>query len=489
MLHLTSEPDFDFNFSLEGESFLIKKTKTKLTSHAGLAAFAAFLKKMKIVEHLVETCPVQRTSHNATPVKDIIIGFLLSVLTGGTRFRDIVTIQNDAVLGELFGVERRIPGDDTVRRFFSQFSHEELRKWISGGFFWLYQELNIPYILDWDSTVITRFGDQEDAEIGYNPTKPGRKSHHPLVASIAGSRFCLPLFQRAGNTSSSNNWIEAMEYLLSELSFEHKPFINRGDIGFGTEKIMSWHEESNSRPNYLFKLRKTKRVHELIAKIGDEIWNGANTVKAMRVIDTEVQLNGWSRPRRVVVGRRLISELTPEESGNLFGECHYEYHVYITNLTPTQLEFWQVVDLYNQRADCENIFDELKNEWGLGGYCSSKGEVTELAAQFNILAYDLWNLYTRFFTGRKYKEGKRSRREYMNLIAKWTKSARQNVLQMSIPDRLLEPLRNGYVLLMKWLNRTAPQLRLIELVSEAVPENLLLYWKNQRPILQPNCGI
>lgn len=489
MNHLTSESEFDFNFSVDGETVHITKTKTRLTSHAGLAAFASFLKKMKIIDHLVETCPIQRTSPNATPVKDIVVGFILCVLTGGNRFRDIISIQNDSVLAELFGIQRRIPGDDTIRRFFSQFTHDELRKWISSGFHWLYQELNIPYILDWDSTVITRFGDQEEAKVGYNPVKPGRKSHHPLVASISGSRFCLPLFQRPGNVNSSSEWIEAMEFLLKELTFRSKPFINRGDIGFGTDKIMSWHEESNNRPNYLFKLRKTKKVHELINKISDDIWNGSHSIGAMQVVDTEVKLTGWKRTRRVVVGRRLISEESPEESGTFFGVCHYEYHVYITNLTPTQLEFWQVVDLYNQRADCENIFDELKHEWGLGGYCSKHSEVTELAAQFNILTYDLWNLFTRFFTGRKHKEGKRSRREFMNLVAKWTKTARQNVLQMSVPDRLLDSLRKGYLLLMNWLNRTAPQLRLIELAKQQIPEGLLRFWTPSGKNLIPYCGI
>ena len=77
----------------------------------------------------------------------------------------------------------------------------------------------------------------------------------------------------------------------------------------------------------------------------------------------------------------------------------------------------------------------------------------------------------------------------MNLVAKWTKTARQNILQMSVPDRLVDSLRKGYLLLMDWLNRTAPQLRLIELVYEKMPENLLRYWQNQRKILLPNCGI
>jgi len=36
------------------------------------------------------------------------------------------------------------------------------------------------YTLDLDSSVLTRYGDQEGAERGYNPAKPGRNAHHPL---------------------------------------------------------------------------------------------------------------------------------------------------------------------------------------------------------------------------------------------------------------------------------------------------------------------
>lgn len=41
------------------------------------------------------------------------------------------------------------------------------------------------FILDWDSTVLVRYGDQEGAVLGYNPEKRGRKSHHPLLAEVA----------------------------------------------------------------------------------------------------------------------------------------------------------------------------------------------------------------------------------------------------------------------------------------------------------------
>lgn len=45
-------------------------------------------------------------------------------------------------------------------------------------------------ILDWDSTVQSKYGNQQGAEIGYNPRKPGRRSFHPLLAVAAGTRMC-----------------------------------------------------------------------------------------------------------------------------------------------------------------------------------------------------------------------------------------------------------------------------------------------------------
>ena len=44
-------------------------------------------------------------------------------------------------------------------------------------------------MVDFDSTVITRYGNQEGSAKGYNPTKKGRKSHHPLMAFVSQTRM------------------------------------------------------------------------------------------------------------------------------------------------------------------------------------------------------------------------------------------------------------------------------------------------------------
>ena len=43
----------------------------------------------------------------------------------------------------------------------------------------------------------------------------------------------------------------------------------------------------------------------------------------------------------------------------------YEYAVLVTN---TLYDLQAIAQLYRDRADCENGFDELKNQWGAGRF-------------------------------------------------------------------------------------------------------------------------
>ncbi len=69
---------------------------------------------------------------------------------------------------------KRVASDDTIRRFFKSVDIEKARSWIASAATPIRSALPKDFILDWDSTVITRYGHQEDAVVGYNPTKRGR---------------------------------------------------------------------------------------------------------------------------------------------------------------------------------------------------------------------------------------------------------------------------------------------------------------------------
>ena len=55
--------------------------------------------------------------------------------------------------------------------------------------------------LNFDSSVLTRYGDQDGARKGYNPKKKGRSSHHPLLAFLSNG-YIVNFWNRSGDTGS-----------------------------------------------------------------------------------------------------------------------------------------------------------------------------------------------------------------------------------------------------------------------------------------------
>lgn len=460
MIHPESEAQ-EFTFDTFGGRINVSRSDRTLTPLGGLTAFASFVSELGVIDKLVDTCPVKRSSPNATPIRDLIVGFILTCIQEGKRFRDIRFIQNDKVLAKVFGVERRIPSNDSITRFFARFDKISCKQWLHQAQQIIYDSLTDFYILDWDSTVTTRYGSQEDVSIGYNPTKRGRGSHHPLICFIAGSRLCLGMEFRPGDQYSSKGWIETMEDIFEHLPSARLPFLNRADIAFCGEEFLKWHESpDHQRPFYLFKLRKTSRIKEVLNRVAESQWEGSGSIGALQVYDTTIGLKGWDRERRVVLGRRLISKMSPQESGTLFGTSEFHYYAWVTNLSKGQYNAWQIADLYNGRADCENIYDELKNHWGLSGFCSDKAIVTEMAARFTLLSYNLWSLFVRFFNLDTHEEAKNSRREFLLLPAQYAESGRSRYVQLSTSDVLWKRIKTGYERLQIWLSQIASQLKI-----------------------------
>jgi hypothetical protein len=100
------------------------------------------------------------------------------------------------------------------------------------------------YTLDVDSSVLTRNGDQERAILGYNPKKPFKISHHPLMAFVAH------LWLRIGNTYSANNMFSFLEDTLHKLQVK-KIGLLIGNSGFYSEKIFNHLEERETPISYI----------------------------------------------------------------------------------------------------------------------------------------------------------------------------------------------------------------------------------------------
>jgi hypothetical protein len=72
------------------------------------------------------------------------------------------------------------------------------------------------------------------------------------------------------------------------------------------------------------------------------------------------------------------------DRGEFSDRNKHEFAVYITNL-PERYNPWQIQQLYRERAETENVFDELKNQWGFSGFCAQSRATTELAARLLLM--------------------------------------------------------------------------------------------------------
>ena len=157
----------------------------------------------------------------------------------------------------------------------------------------------------------------------------------------------------------------------------------------------------------------------------------------------------WSRQRRVIVLRRRIlderllaekkrlADTTPQQQLALgFVEMVkdgplYEYAVLVTSLPDEILALGQH---YRDRADAENDFDELKNQWGWSGFTTHDLKRCQIMARIIALVYNWWSLFTRLAIPEKHERKPTARGE--KLIRRGSRFAAWAAAQIAARTKL-----------------------------------------------------
>lgn len=66
-------------------------------------------------------------------------------------------------------------------------------------------------IFDLDSTVVTVFGRQDGAQVGYNPRYRGKRSYNPLLCFEANSSYLWDTELRPGNAGTWDSSVELLD--------------------------------------------------------------------------------------------------------------------------------------------------------------------------------------------------------------------------------------------------------------------------------------
>ncbi|MDR0305095.1 MAG: transposase [Chitinispirillales bacterium] len=158
--------------------------------------------------------------------------FIASIWCGVNRYSHLDISRFDTTLQKFFGWQR-MPEHKAFQRYFAKFSFYGAFEKVFGELYrWFLSGLSFNnFTLDIDSSVISRYGDQEASCNRYNSRKPGRKSHHPLIAFVADVDMVANFWLRPGDSHSNNNFQAFLEETLSHFS-NKKIGLLRLDSGF-----------------------------------------------------------------------------------------------------------------------------------------------------------------------------------------------------------------------------------------------------------------
>lgn len=450
--------------------------------NAQLVFFAEFLAATGLYEHWVDSCPLTYASPNAPTKRDVLGTWLLAILAGHNRYAHITGLRGDKVSAQVLGMNKVI-SEDSLRRALERLSAEQSQTWLVPQLLGsVRMALRTPWILDIDTTIKPLYGNQEGAQIGYNPHKPGRPSHALHTYWVGNLRLVLDVVVSPGKSQSSAQARPGLEAVLDQLSTDEMPALVRGDCGFGNEPFIA--ELERRKLKYLFKLRQTKGVKSLLTRqFRRDDWSQPGPAdQGWSAVEDTLKLTGWDAARRVVILRRQMKadialsrkvDATTDADGGLLGESGeqiellmpdpdvkaWEYAVLVTN---SEYRLEAIAQLYRDRADAENGFDELKNQWGWGGFTTQDIKRCQTSARAVALIYNWWSWYCRAAKPDSRMEAITSRSLLLAGVGRAVKHGNQTTLYLT-------PMHAARDKLMAMVNNIREALAHIKRVAEQLP--------------------
>lgn len=366
----------------------IEFTDKPITAWGGIAGLVSrYLHKIGFKEWVEESIPIEEKSNNGKGVYQKVLALFLTVLVGGQRFSHLSWWGHgvEAIYAG-FGVKWLPAAASTLTRFWSKINRQVLSEAIGERC----RQVTSQIItwegiskdnLNLDSSVITRYGEQEGAKKGYNPKKRGRPSHHPLIAFI-GSGYIVNLWNRSGNTHSAQSCVDFFAQTVNSLG---SLIIRRVlcDSGFYDIDFIKHLE---SKYTYIIAVRiievlQSKSIHDVVLKKIDD---------GLEAGDFYFQHKDkkWDKPRRYIVIRQTVSK-RPRATGKqlkLFEEYSgYRYSLMITNDEESSPE--EVWREYRPRANDENTIKNLKDGYGLAAFNFNNFWATESFMMLNAMVF------------------------------------------------------------------------------------------------------
>jgi DDE family transposase len=359
---------------------------SSLTHYGGIFFFNEFTRVLQLRRFLTRHLQYPRRNQRYT-LSQMIMALVYPIILGLDRLETASLLRSNGTFQYLTGLQS-YPDPQSLRRFLLQAAPEFREQLHRLNDHLLQQFIHWPdhrsrLILDLDSTVVTVFGRQEGAAVGYNPRYRGKRSYDPLLCLEANSSFLWDAELRRGDAGTWAGSVELFASCFLSIPSDIRELRVRADAGFGYHPVL---EMLEARPaQYAVVARMTASLKHALGGLRYARLNGR-----WEIAEFEHRASDWPGARRCIVARRLIEETEPEPT--LFTLERYLYRAWFTNLPLTPAGVWH---FYDGRAGMETRIRELREDFALRKIPTRAFAANALYLEVVRLAYNLVTAFQR----------------------------------------------------------------------------------------------
>jgi hypothetical protein len=411
---------------LKGQSKVVKSSFTgnNITRYSGLNTVAKYMNKQGIIKSVSTLFPTQWHSATKFGVNQILFSIAMSSFCGINRICKISSFTGDGLVRVLLKLNKAINENaiSTTLKNLGQSGARKLQSFLlSKNARWLKESGLTNITLDADSTVKSVCGNQEGAAKGFNTTKKGAKSYHPLLVFVSEMKLLYHSWFRTGSAYTANGIVGFLKEVKFSLPETIGTVFFRADSGFFSGELFNLLESYGW--DYLVKV-KLKNLEKLLQS---KTWVPIKGMEDIAICEFTYKAHGWSKPRVLKAMRSVKEYVQVEYLGEKQIVPVYQYVCYTSNL---KLDAIQLHELYKQRSTSETWIEQVKGQAMAGATLTDDFWANDILWQLSVFAYNLSVMMRQ-------KKDKFKRQEHRTFIdwfiavpAKITRSGHQTEIKL-----------------------------------------------------------
>ena len=355
-----------------------------LTHFGGLFLLHRFVQQLGLRSLLAQWVRFPHRN-NRYAISESLLAWLYPLVLGLGRIETTRVLQYNGVFQYLTGLPT-YPDPQTLRRFLVRFAEAGLEPFVR-----VHDHLRerlrpscTTLTLDLDTSVLTVYGRQERAAVGYNPKKRGRRSYLAWLCTDGETGEVWHASYHPGNAHAATIATAQLPQAFAKIPPAVRNVRVRADAAFYNGAIIEFLEGRGAQ--FVIVAQLTRRLKAKVAGL-----RYTRVARGVWAADFRYHPVGWTGPRRFIAIRRPVKE-EPSYQLTLWRMGNYTYQVLVTNLPLRPLNLWR---FYNGRAGVELVIREMKEGYALGNIPTGVWNANVAYFHLVVFAYNLLHWFQR----------------------------------------------------------------------------------------------